>query len=320
MKHKPITYIKEYTLLTLSALLYTISIYCFVYANNFTNGGVAGIVAMINYLIQTDKYAGIINLGINIPLIILSFVGLSKEFAVKTTVHIVLVSIFLSVFAAIPIDQYVVWTPVNGEEVEVYYDIGKAILASLYGGVIAGASLALVLSIRGSSGGADIIGAFIQHKNPSFSVQWAIFAVNSAIIALSVIVYSFNVAEGKFHFGIDSLQPVMLAMIFQFVATKVCDVMMQGGKTALKFEVVTEYPEEVSKDLIENLQHGVTMVPATGMFAKKQKGLLICLVKKNQIKDFKDILKKYPDTFAYVGSVSEVIGTFNIAKASKGKK
>ena len=52
--------------------------YYFVFANSFTNGGVAGIVAMINYLIGTDVYGGYINFAINVPLIILSFVSSEK--------------------------------------------------------------------------------------------------------------------------------------------------------------------------------------------------------------------------------------------------
>ena len=86
---------------------------------------------------------------------------------------------------------------------------------------------------------------------------------------------------------------------------------MQGSKVALKFEVVTDHPDELSKELIDTLQHGVTVVPAKGMYAHQDRSLLICVVKKGQIEQFKEILKKYPDTFAYVGQVNEIFGTFN---------
>ena len=160
-----------------------------------------------------------------------------------------------------------------------------------------GLSLALVLGVRGSTGGADIVGAFIQRKNPAVRVQWGIFVVNSIIIGISAIVYSYNVQEKIFVFNSDFFQPVMLALILQFVAAKVCDFFSQGIKSALKFEVITDHPEELANELLSSLKHGVTLVPATGMFEKKNRSLLICVVKKRQIQDFKDILKKYPGTF-----------------------
>ncbi len=320
MKSKILKYIKEYSLLTLSAFLFAVSVYTFVFPNGFTNGGVSGTVAMINYLIDTEKYAGYINLAINIPLIILAFIGLSREFAIKTTVNTVLVSAFLAIFPYIGKNgffQYSVIEPIlneSGEVIAMYADGGRSILASLYGGVVCGISLALILSINGSSGGVDIISKFIQKRNPAVSVQWGIFIINCAIIGISAFVYSYNVQTKTFNFGIESLQPIMLAIIFQYVSAKVCDVIMHGVKTALKFEVVTDHAEEISQDIISTLKHGVTVVPATGMFEKKEKQLLICIVKKNQIQEFKDVLKKYPNTFAYVAQVSEIIGEFNTRK------
>lgn len=311
MKHKVLTYIKESLLLIVSAFLYSFGLYYFVFANEFTNGGVSGIVAMIDYLIGHDKYAGLINFAINIPLIIISFVMLSREFAVKTTIHIAIVSAFLALFPLLDTPQYSVFVEI-AEGIEPYKDVGRGVLASLFGGVFAGLSLAAILSIRGSSGGADVIGAIITKKNPAFTVQWGIFAVNSTIIGISAIVYSYNPKDNSFAFGAETFQPIMLALIFQFVNAKVCDFVMQGAKTALKFEVITDYPEEVAEELMTELRHGVTLVQATGMFEKKNKGLLICVVKKRQIQEFKDILKKYPNTFAYVAPVSEIIGAFNV--------
>jgi len=314
MNKKILHQFKELFFLILSSFLFAFAMYYFIFANAFTNGGVAGIVAMINYLIQTDVYSGYINFAINLPLIVLAFVGLSKEFAIKTTISIFCVSAFLTLFATVGengIAQYTTLINVNGVE---YYDIGRSILASLFGGVLGGVALALVFSVKGSTGGADIIGAFIQRKNPAFRVQWGIFVVNCVIVSVSAFVYAYNIELKKFVFTSDFLQPVMLAVIFQFVSATVCDMVLQGGKTALKFEVVTDNPDELSKELLATLKHGVTLVPAKGMYEYKEKGLLICVVSKRQIQDFKDILKKYPNTFAYVAPVSEIIGVFNLRK------
>ena len=91
---------------------------------------------------------------------------------------------------------------------------------------------------------------------------------------------------------------------------------MYGAKSALKFEVITEHAEEISKEIIEKLGHAVTVTPAEGMFEHKNKVLLICVIKPRQTAKFQEIISRYPETFAYVGTVSEVIGKFN----STGRK
>ena len=296
----------EYALIFASAFCYAFALYFFVFANPFTNGGIAGIVAMIDYLIGTDVYGGYINFAINVPLIILALFALNRNFTIKTVVHIFFVSAFLAIF------------PLLGETGMAQYeggdDIGRNILAAIYGGVLAGVALALVFYVKGSTGGADILGMLIQKKNPACRVQWGIFIVNCVIIGISAIVFSYNPKEGEWKFDIDSLQPVMLAFIYQFISAKVCDLMTQGPKTALKIEVVTDNPEELSAEILTKLKHGVTVVPAKGMYENKDRNLLICVVSKRQMRDFKDILKKYDNTFAYVAPVNEIIGSFNNRK------
>ena len=86
---------------------------------------------------------------------------------------------------------------------------------------------------------------------------------------------------------------------------------MQGSKSALKFEVITEHADEISKEIILQLGHGVTITPAEGMFEHRKKQLLICVINPRQTAKFTSIISKYPGTFAYVGSVNEIIGKFN---------
>ena len=99
MNIKVLRHLKELFVLVHSSFLFAFAMYYYIFANEFTYGGVAGIVAMINYLIKTDDYSGYINFAINLPLIVLAFVGLSKEFAIKTTISIFCVSLFLTLFA-----------------------------------------------------------------------------------------------------------------------------------------------------------------------------------------------------------------------------
>ena len=75
--------------------------------------------------------------------------------------------------------------------------------------------------------------------------------------------------------------------------------------------LIQEQEGKLLKDIIEEVGHGVTTIPAKGMFEGREKKLLICVIKPRQISKFQAVIEKYPDTFAYVGSVNEIIGKFN---------
>lgn len=85
---------------------------------------------------------------------------------------------------------------------------------------------------------------------------------------------------------------------------------MQGFKVAYKFEIVTTNPEGIAAEILEKLKHGVTMMPAVGMYSHENRSLLVCVIRKRQISDLQKIIKKYPDSFAYFSPTAEVIGKF----------
>ena len=178
-------------------------------------------------------------------------------------------------------------------------DMGMRILSAIFGGVMSGVALAISLRVKSSPGGADIVGAVLQKNHPHISVASMILAVNGAIAVVSLFIYR------------DNLTPVFLSIIFSYVSTVTCDRIVQGGKSVVKFEVVTEHAEEMSRRIIEELGHAVTVIPATGMFEHREKSLLICLICPRQMARFHEIIQEYPGAFAYFGSVGEVVGKFN---------
>jgi uncharacterized protein YaaQ len=94
-------------------------------------------------------------------------------------------------------------------------------------------------------------------------------------------------------------------------AAKRVDFMLKGLKEAVKFEIVTDQPDALAKEIMEQLQHGVTEIAATGSFTKQNKTLLICVVNKHQIVKFQRILDRFPGSFAYLHTVKETMGHFD---------
>ena len=291
----------------LSAFFYSVSFHYFVTTCNFAPGGVGGVVAIVKKLLGIGEtqnggldYSSLLFLAVNVPLLALAWKRLGKDFCIKTCIATIIITVtmflldnFIDPNYKFSITQKIL-TKTESEE-----KIGIRLLSAFVGGAAAGISLALSLKVNSSTGGADILGAMIQKKYPHKSVASMIFGVNGVIMLSSIPVYK------------ENLIPVFLSLVFICATTVICDRMMISSKSALKFEVVTEYAEEISKDIIEKLGHGVTVTPAVGMFEHHNKQLLICVISPRQVSKFQAIIRNYPDTFAYVGSVSEVIGKFN---------
>lgn len=306
-------YVESAIYIFLAGFFYGIGYHYFVATCKFAPGGIGGIVAMIQYAtgatvaVGEIDYSTLLMLALNVPLLAISKRILDWDFVIKTfltTIVLTCTMFFMSNF----IDPTYAFS-ITGTTPPDKVDIGMRLVSAIIGGAFCGVSLACALKVNASTGGADILGAMIQKKNPHKSVASMIFAVNAVIMTISFFVYK------------DNFMPIFLSLIYIFASTITCDSIMQGAKSALKFEVITEHAEEISKEIIEELGHSVTTTPAVGMFRHKQKTLLICVVPQRQISRFQDILRKYPETFAYIVSVNEIIGKFNIgAKKNDQKK
>lgn len=288
--------------MVLSAFFFAVAYHYFIAPCKFAPGGLPGIVAMIQYKTgvisntNADKidYSTFLMLAVNIPLLIFAARVLGKSFSIKTFITSFVMTIIM--FGLTNIDKGYNFTILKEPEVK---DVGVRLVSAILGGAMGGVSLACAFKVNASTGGADVVGAMLQKKYPHFGVGAMIFAVNGVIMTISIFVYK------------DNLMPVFLSLIYMFATSAVCDAIMQGSKSALKFEVITEHADEIAKEVIEEVGHGVTVTPAKGMFEGRKKSLLICVIKPRQISKFQAIINKYPDTFAYVGSVNEIIGKFN---------
>ena len=106
------------------------------------------------------------------------------------------------------------------------------------------------------------------------------------------------------------LAVLILCLIYCYLSSSISDTILKGGKSAMKFEVVTRQPEELSRQLMQQLRHGVTVLQAEGMYSETPRSLLICVVNRHQIVRFQEILAEFPNTFAYVSTVNETVGNF----------
>lgn len=181
-------------------------------------------------------------------------------------------------------------------------DGGGAILAAVAGGFFCGAIFSMTVKLGASTGGTDILAAFINKRYPEMDTVWVIFILNVVVAVISFFVYGFNYAA------------VILCIVYSFATGRVSDMLIKGPQSAAKFEVITSDPDALAKELIETLRHGCTIVPAKGAYSGQDRAMLICVVNRRQVVDFERIVAKYNDTFAYVSTVNKTLGLFSRVK------
>ena len=281
---------KSLLLIPFFALAMALSYALFIFPNKFAPSGVGGIATMVQYVFKFN--AGYLNLLINIPILIVAWKLVDKEFVIKTALFTLCFSGFLMLFEHIDFSKF-----------QYYTDNGTSnILAPVAAATVNGAFYGFALRVHGSTGGTDVVSFCIKHYHPEYNVTWIGFILNAIIAGVSYFVYEFR------------FEPVICCIIYSFVLTSVGNQVLRGSQSALKFEIITAHPEELSKDLMNELHHGVTLLPAEGAYTHEQKSLVICIVNKHQIADIQQIIGKYPGSFAYITSVSETLGNFRKIK------
>lgn len=278
--------LKSYLTVAALALLMAMSYECFVFPNSFAPAGINGLATIIQYLFHIN--IGCFSLLINVPLILLAWRKLDPDFARKSLLFVAVFSCITLTLSQSDLGPLVYHTE-NGT---------SALLGPVAAGVVSGFVYGLVIRQNGSTGGTDIIAAWVRRKHPEASLVWLIFGLNASVAILSFFVYGCQ------------FEPVILCLIYCYLSSHISDTILKGGKTALKFEVITCHAEPLANRLLQELHHGVTVLPARGMYSDTPRMLLVCVVNRHQIVRFQKILREFPDTFAYVSSVNETLGNF----------
>lgn len=279
---KVLTYLVIVGIAMVAALNYEL----FIFPNNFAPAGLNGLCTMIQFM--TGISVGYLSLLINIPLAIMVFFCVSKPLAIRSMVYVATFSFSLLVLDKLPLEPFVYVTD-NGT---------STILGPMVAGLIFGACYSVLLRVCAYSGGTDFVASVIHKHHPEKNFIYVSFTLNALVALLSYFVYGYKI------------EPVILCILYCYLSSSVSDHLLRSGRSAIRFEIITDYPKELSNAIIHRLHHSATLIPAVGMYHGQEKNLLICVVNKTQISALTTILQEYPNTFAVMSSVNEVVGNF----------
>ena len=279
---KILTYLVIMVIAVIGALNYEL----FIFPNRFAPAGLNGICTMIQYIFGIN--IGYLSLIINVPLALLVYFLVSKPLAIRSMVYVGTFSVAAIMLDYVDLSKFVYYTETGT----------SVILGPLVAGIIFGFCYALLLQASAYSGGTDFIASVIHKYHPEKSVFFLIFAMNVVVAIASYFVYDYQI------------EPVILCIIYSFTSSTVSERLTKNGRSAVRFEIITEYPREISDAIIHQLHHSVTLIPGRGMYLNKEVDMLFCVVNNSQVAKLAQICRQYPNTFAIIDPVSEVIGNF----------
>lgn len=275
-----------YLVIAAVALAASVNYELFVFPNQFAPSGINGICTMIQHVFGIS--VGYLSLLINVPLAIWCYIEVSKPVALRSMVYVLTFSLGLLILDHVDLSMFHYATE-NGT---------SKILGPLVAGVIQGYVYSILMKASAYTGGTDFISAIVHKRDPNKSVLGFTFTMNVFIAAASYFVYGYQ------------MEPVILCILYSFMSSTVGERLMKSGREAICFEIITDFPEEISKEIIQRTHHSTTLVPAKGMYSGRETNLLICVVNKTQAATVATICRSYPKTFAVMDPVGEVMGNF----------
>ena len=277
MKNDLLKKIKRILMVEAGTFIFAMAIGLFILPGKILSGGVAGITALLsNFIAFPEDLMAIV---INIILFLLGSVFLGKGFFFNTLVFSVSYPFWLLLvtrfFPSYEIDP---------------------ILAAVYGGIIGGIGIGLMFRNGGSSGGTDAI-ALIAEKY--FHVK-----VSMAVMMMDVV----TVLAGLFIYGLNA---VLIGLISVFLMSFALERTMEiyGGVEAKKFEIISDKYQEISRDILEIVERGTTLLDITGGFTGDAKKMLVVVVSDDQYSQVKSIVDKHdPKAFVIISQTKDVNG------------
>ena len=271
----------SYLMIIIGTAIMGLSIQNFYYPIGLVTGGFTGLAIVIKAFSSSFITGGIplwiTNIVLNIPVFVLGIILKGKKFVGRTIFGAAMLSVWLYIIPPVDLTQ------------------GDYLLAAVFGAIFSGVGIGIVLRGHATTGGTDMVAALVQLRLKHYSV-----------VQIMQVLDGFIVLVGLYQFG---LRPAMYAMIAIFVTTKVSDAILEGFKYSKAAYIITEHYEEVANKIMKDLDRGVTGLSAIGMYTKKERCVLYCVVSIKEIVIVKELVAEIdPDAFVIVSDVREVLG------------
>ncbi len=263
--------------ITLGSGCFGLSVSLFSAPNDIAPGGVTGLATLANHLWGLP--IGAITVAANIPLILIAWLRLGRAFAARTLLGLALSSLVMDTMAEF-------LPPFSSDR----------LLAAIFGGVLTGVGLGLILSRGATTGGAEIVARLMERRWPYIPIGRLLLLLDGGVIALSAAVY--REAESPLY-----------AIILVYVASLITDRLVYGGRRGKTVLIISRQHTAITRRVLDELGRGVTLLSASGGFTGEPQQVLLCAIRRTELFTLKQIVSSVdPAAFVLLLTADEVLG------------
>lgn len=252
-----------------------IALESFLLPNKIIDGGVIGISMMLSYM--TKWNLGLLIFLINIPFIIMAYKSLGKKFVLNTLCATSMLAIATNLVHHIQ--------PATGD----------LLLATIFGGILLGLGVGLILRYNASLDGTEMLSIVITKR-------LKIFSVGGMLMCMNLFIYT----GAGFLFGWDR---AFYSILTYYVASKVIDTVLEGLDKAKSIRIVSDKSREIGDIIMKELDVSVTYMKTQGGYSRQEKIMTFCIVNKFDMPKLKELVHEIdPTAFIVTEDVHEVEG------------
>jgi uncharacterized membrane-anchored protein YitT (DUF2179 family) len=168
------------------------------------------------------------------------------------------------------------------------------LLASVFGGIILGVGVGMVIRFGGSLDGTEIVAILINKKSP-FSVGEIVMFFNLFILSGAGFVFGWEQA--------------MYSLMAYYIAFKMIDITIEGFDESKSVWIISDFHKEIGDALMDRLGRGVTYITGEGGFSGDDKKVIFCVITRLEEAKLKSIVDELdPTAFLAVGTIHDVKG------------
>ena len=276
----------SYVQILLGALVGGAAYPLFLTPNRIAPGGITGVATILNHLLHWP--VGTVSLILNVPLFLIGYRSMGRIFAFRSLLATILFSVFIDVLPLQPMTA-------------------DPLLGALYGGVLLGIGLGLIMRGGATTGGSDMIARMVHRRFPFISTGAFLFAIDFAVVTAAGFLIGTTEA--------------LYALINIFLTAKVMDVVIIGFSSNKACVVISDRWQEISGRVLREMNRGVTQLIARGAWTGTERPTLLCVISRSEIMAFKRILREEDeDAFVIIVEAHEAIGDGFSALSEAPKK
>ena len=264
----------SYSQILLGAIIAGAAYPLFMTPNHIAPGGITGIATILNHLMGWR--VGAVSLILNIPLFLISFRAMGRIFAFRSIIATLLFTLFIDILPLQPMTH-------------------DPLLGALYGGVMLGVGLGLIMRGGATTGGSDMIARMVHKRFQFISTGSFLFAIDCAV----VISAGFLIGTSE----------ALYALINIFLSAKVMDTVIVGFSSNKACFVMSARWQEITDRVMRDMDRGVTLLTARGAYTGTERPTLLCVISRSEIMTFKRILREEDENaFVIIVEAHEAIG------------